>query len=160
MYTPQEREEITTAISAATESVKPNVVDRRDPVSLRNELANMQVRHDLQEKDRQYCAASVVEVTGKLVAQQKLLEKYQKLVVKQPHYERGIEDLKLTIRKLGRDLDFAKDRESRLTKIVDSIKKQIKEFLEHTPGKGFPSNAQMLKDHESVQQMEKELAAL
>jgi hypothetical protein len=153
------RKGIADAISQATESVKPKFVDRRDPVGLRNELANFQVRHDLQEKDRQYCAASVVEVTGKLVAQQKLLAKYEKLVVKQPHYQSGIEDLKLRIRKLQRDLDFAKDREARLTKIVDSIKKQIVGFLAHQP-EGFPSNAQLLKEAAEVKNMERELAAL
>ncbi|MGA8761818.1 MAG: hypothetical protein WB562_02925 [Candidatus Sulfotelmatobacter sp.] len=156
------RKEIAAAISAATAGLARNIkiVDRRDPASIRTELENFQHRRGLLEKDRAYCAASVVEVTGKLVALRALKKKYATLAETAPHYGRAVDEAAGKIAKLEPDLAFAKDRESRLQKIVDSIDKQIENFLAHTPGKGFPTNAGLLQEANEIKKMERELAAL
>jgi hypothetical protein len=151
-----ENQEIAAAIVAAGREVKDRTpfVDRRNVVSLRAELGRLQHRGNLQEAELVQMSHAVVTLTGKLVAARKLAKKADP-VVEGSHHTSALRE---RIWKGESDLAELKDREDRLTKICASIKKQIMEFLDSSPGKGFKTNYQLLQDLQETDQAERQVA--
>jgi molecular chaperone DnaK (HSP70) len=154
------RSAITDAISAATKQAVARIpfIDRRNASDIRCQLTNKKNQIRLQEEDQVKAEQTIVKLTGKIAALQTLLKRYRKLVEKQPHYAGLVDETSLKIRTFEADLEFWKKDLDRVTRIVDSLKKLLKGFLAQTPGKGFPSNGEMLAADDELKKEEREAA--
>jgi hypothetical protein len=151
---------IADTISALAKASLANVkfVDRRVASSVHCELANKKNQLRLQEEDQTKDEQTIVKITGKLVSLRALNKKYRSLLDKSPHYAGLVDETSLKISGLESDLAFWKKDLDRVTRIVDSLKKLLKEFLAQTPGKGFPTNGEMLVADDELKKLEREAA--
>ena len=85
-----------------------------------------------------------------------MLKKYRKLLDKSPHYAGLIDETSLKVGRLEHDLAFAKKDLERIQRILKSHKKLLSEFLSQTPGKGFPTNGEMLVADDELKKLERE----
>jgi hypothetical protein len=149
------------AMADAIDRARPQnvkVVDRREAPTLRAELENLQHRGAAQEAERVGAAQYVVTLTGRLVQLRKLKKQYEKGAETQPRNRSLVEEADTKIAAGEQKLAQATKNEERLTRITVSISTQIENFLKATPGKGFPTNAEFLKEAAELQKVERELA--
>ena len=156
------RKEVADAISRATKEAVARVpfVDRRNASSLRCEFENFKGRLHGQEADRVKAEQAIVKFTGRLVDLRKLLKKYQELAAKSPQYSQRVDETASKITTVESELAFHKKDLERVSRIIDSIKKLMKQFLADTPGKGYPTTAEMLRDQDELRKLEAEAADL
>jgi len=154
------RSAITDAISRATTEAMARVpfVDRRQASEIRNQLRVKQAQIEGNEAEQTKTEQIIVSLTGKVAALRPLLKKYQAGLAKQPHYAGLVDETSLKMSNLERDLVFWKKDLERVTRIVVSQKKLLKEFLAQTPGKGFPTNGELLEQQDELRKLEREAA--
>jgi hypothetical protein len=152
------RSAITDAISAATKQAVARIpfIDRRNASDIRCQLASKKNQIRLQEEDQTKAEQIIVKLTGQLVSLRKLDKKYRALVGKAPHYSGLAEETSLKIRRLEADLEFWKTDLARVSRIVASHKKLLAEFLSQSPGKGFPTNGELLQQQDELRKLEAE----
>jgi hypothetical protein len=151
---------IADAISRATTNAlsRQPFVDRREASSIRVQVSNKKSQIAAQEGEQQKAEQYIVKLTGQLVSLRALDKKYRKLLDKSPHYAGLADETSLKIRRLEGDLEFAKKDLARIERIVASHKKLLAEFLSQTPGKGFPTNAELLEQQNEIKKLEAEAA--
>lgn len=154
----QASQELEKAINKATLEAVGRVpfVDRRNAIDIRCQLANKKNQIRLQEEDQTKAEQYIVKVTGQIASLQTLLKKYRKLLDKSPHYAGLIDETSLKVGRLEHDLAFAKKDLDRIQRILKSHKKLLSEFLSQTPGKGFPTNGEMLVADDELKEAERE----
>lgn len=153
-------QKIADAISAATKEAVARVpfIDRRQASQIRCELGTRKAQIAGQEEDQVKAEQTIVKLTGKIAALRPLLKKYQQAMPKQPHYSGLVDETAKKIATLESDLAFWKKDLDRVTRILASHKKLMAEFLSQTPGKGFPTNGEMLVADDELKKLEREAA--
>lgn len=155
------RVKIADAITAATKEAVARVpfIDRRQASEIRCQLLNKQNQIKANEEEQNKTEQIIVSLTGKIAVLQPLLKKYRAGLAKQPHYAGLVDETSLKITNLERDLVFWKKDLGRVTRIVESQKKLLKEFLSQTPGKGYPTNGELLQQQDELRKLEREAAS-
>jgi hypothetical protein len=154
-------QEIQKAISAATKEAVSRVpfIDRREASTVRCQFLQKQAQVELQKKDKTAAEQTVVKMTGQIAALDALLRKYRKLLDKQPTiYSPLVDETNLKINKIRHNLEFETKDLDRITRILDSHEKLLQEWLVQTPGKGYPTNLELLKQQDELKKLEADAA--